>query len=93
MNIPEDYEILESALKHGISVAEISYVLDWSNPTQRYYDLHDDEFGNSQDMVVAHTGTRPWPIEVGLSYRKEVTVVFHANRASGEYLERYENEK
>jgi len=88
-----DYRILDSALKHGIEEREIDYVLDSKNPTQQYYELHDDENGNAQDMVVAHTGTRPWPIEVGISYRDTETVIFHANKVSEEFSKRYEQEK
>ncbi len=62
----EGYRILGSAYKHGITEQEIHYVLSDNNPTRRSYIMHDDDDGNAQDMFVAHTGTRPWPIEVGI---------------------------
>jgi len=88
----DDYRILDSAYKHGITDAEIAYVLSDKNATRRVYDLHDDDDGNAQDMFVAHTGTRPWPIEVGVSYRPDEDVVFHASRISIEYEKLYKEE-
>ncbi len=90
--VTDDYRILESALKHGISELEIAYVLDFRNPTRRYYAIHDDEEGNGQDMVIAHTGTRPWAIEVGLCYRANENVVFHASKVTPKFQTMYEAE-
>jgi len=91
-SVTDDYRILESALKHGISELEIAYVLDFKNPTRRYYAIHDDGEGNGQDMVVAHTGTRPWAIEVGVCYRAEENVVFHASKVTPKFQTMYEAE-
>ncbi len=88
----KDYRILRSAYKHGILEQEIDYVLSDKNPTRRFYEMHDDKQGNAQDMVVAYTGTRPWPIEVGLSYSSNENVVFHANKVSLKYRKFYEAE-
>ncbi|MBY0549269.1 MAG: hypothetical protein K2W95_18485 [Candidatus Obscuribacterales bacterium] len=88
----QDYRILDSARKHGITDQEIDYVLSDKNPTQRAYEMHDDDDGNAQDMFVAHTGTRPWPIEVGLSYRAKENIVFHANKVTPEYEKLYKAE-
>lgn len=87
-----DYRILSSAYKHGITKQEIDYVLSDKNPTRRFYEMHDDEDGNAQDMCVAHTGTRPWAIEVGLCYRSNENLVFHASKVSSEYKAPYEAE-
>jgi hypothetical protein len=84
--------ILESAYKHGITEQEILFVLDDKNPTRRSYIMHDDDDGNAQDMFVAHTGTRPWPIEVGISYRVDESIVFHASKLTPEYQNMYETE-
>lgn len=90
--MPEDYRILDSAKKHGITEQEIHYVLSDKNPTRRSYEMHDDGDGNAQDMFVAHTGTRPWPIEVGMSYRPDENVVFHADKVTPEFEKLYEAE-
>jgi hypothetical protein len=89
----EGYRILESALKHGITEEEIHYVLSDKNPTRRAYEMHDDEEGNAQDMFVAHTGTRPWPVEVGISYCQDENVVFHANKVTPEFEKLYKAER
>jgi len=88
----EDFRILESAYKHGITEQEIHYALSDKNPTRRCYELHDDAQGNPQDMYVSYTGTRPWPIEVAVSYRENENIVFHASKATPEYTELYEAE-
>ena len=88
----EDYRILDSAYKHGITEQEIHYVLSDQNPTRRSYIMHDDDDGNAQDMFVSHTGTRPWPIEVGVSYRPDENVVFHADKVTPAFEELYEAE-
>ena len=54
--------------------------------------MHDDNEGNAQDMFVGHSGTRPWPIEVWISYRPDENVVFHAARVTPEFRELYEAE-
>jgi len=92
MNSCRPYKVRVSAYKHGISQAEIAYVLSAANPTRRTYELHDDKEGNAQDMFVAHTGTRPWAIEVGVSYRENVDVIFHASRVSKKFEKLYEGE-
>lgn len=84
--------IVESAYKHGITEAEILYVLDENNPTRRAYVMHDDAEGNAQDMFVAHSGTRPWAIEVGVSYRPNENIVFHAARLTPKFKKLYEAE-
>jgi len=90
--VVEGYLILGSAFKHGVTEKEIHYVLSDRNPTRRSYLMHDDADGNAQDMFVAHTGTRPWPIEVAISYRQDENIVFHAARATPEYEKLYEAE-
>lgn len=88
----KEYRILPSAYKHGITEAEIDNVLSDVNFTQRIYEMHDDERGNPQDMYVAHTGTRPWPIEVAVARRQNETVVFHASKISTIYRFYYKSE-
>lgn len=88
----EGYTVLESAYKHGITEQEIHYVLSDKNPTRRSYAMHDDENGNAQDMFVAYSGTRPWPVEVGLTYRRGENVVFHADKVTPQFEKLYEAE-
>jgi len=88
----DDYQIIESALKHGITEQEIHSVISHLNRTRRIYEMHDDADGNAQDMFVAHTGTRPWPIEVAVSYRPDQDVVFHADKVTPEFEKLYEAE-
>jgi hypothetical protein len=90
--VVEDYRILDSAYKHGITEQEIHHVLSDKNPTRRAYEMHDDDAGNAQDMYVADTGTRPWAIEVGMSYRPDENIVFHASRVTSEFEKLYEAE-
>lgn len=87
-----EYRILDSAYKHGITEREIDNVLSDKNRTQRCYEMHDDENGNPQDMFVAHTGTRPWPIEVGVAYLPDEDLVFHASKVSTVYRFLYKSE-
>lgn len=86
------YRILPSALKHGVSESEIDFVLSSNNPTLRCYELHDDRDGNAQDMFVGFTDSRPWPIEIALSYRDDEIVVFHASKISASNRKLYESE-
>ncbi len=88
----KEYRILDSAYKHGITEEEIDYVLSDENPTRRWYEMHDDENGNPQEMFVAHTGTRPWPIEVGIAYLFNEDLVFHASKISTIYRFLYKSE-
>lgn len=62
------------------------------NPKRRCYEMHDDAEGNAQDMYVGHTGTRPYPLEVGVSYRENENVVFHAAKVTPEFEKLYEAE-
>ncbi len=62
------------------------------NPTRRSYEMHDDEDGNAQDMYVAHTGARPWAIEVGVSYHQHENIVFHASKVTPAFRKLYEAE-
>ncbi len=87
-----EFRILDSALKHGISREEIMIVLSDENPTQRCYVMHCDEMGNPQDMYVAHTATRPWPIEVAVVYLPYEDLVFHASKVSTVYRFLYKSE-
>lgn len=86
------YRILQSALKHGIDEPEIDFVLRNNNPTRRCYELHEDRYGNAQDMFVGYVESRPWPIEVALAYRDDETVVFHARKVSPAFRTLYESE-
>ena len=89
----DGYRILESAYRHGITEQEIHYVLSEKNPTRRFYEMHDDENGIAQDMYVGHTGTRPWPIEVGLTYSTDENIVFHASKVTAKYEKLYKAER
>ncbi len=90
--LPKDYRILKSAYRHGITETEIDYVLSDKNPSRRFYEMHDNEEGNAQDMVVAYSGTRPWPIEVSLCYEPNENIVFHAAKLTPKYKKLYEAE-
>jgi hypothetical protein len=84
--------ILDSAYKHGIRKEEILLLLDERNETLRSYPLHEDQDGNPQEMLVGHTGTRSWPIEIGVCYRATEPVVFHAAKLTPEFRKLYEAE-
>lgn len=89
----DGYRILGSAYKQGITEQEIHHVLSEKNPTRRCYEMHDDENGNAQDMYVGCTGTRPWPIEVGISYSADENIVFHASKVTPQYEKLYKAER
>lgn len=90
--MPKDYRILKSAYRHGITEKEIDYALSDKNPSRRFYEIHDDKEGNAQDMAVAYSGMRPYPIEVGLCYKPKENVVFHADKITPKFRKLYEAE-
>jgi hypothetical protein len=83
-------QIKESALKHGITETDIRQVL--ADPiTVRYFAIHEDSFGNPQDMVVGFTQSGVL-VEIGVKYTDDFDIVFHANRVSRRFRALYRRE-
>jgi hypothetical protein len=67
------------AFKHGFTRIQIEEVL--SDPFAGVYRLQLSETGNSRDMFVGRTENGVI-VEVGVEYKVDDEVVFHAERAS-----------
>jgi len=77
-----------SALKHGITKAQILQVLSDHNVT-RYFPLHEDAQSNPQEMAIGYT-QKGVLLEIGVRYMDNFDDVFHANRVSSKYRQLYE---
>ncbi len=83
-----EIQIRKSALKHGISERQIREVLADKVMTKAY-GIHDDAFGNPQEMLVGQT-TMGVLLEIAVRYTDKLDCVFHANRVSAKYRMLYE---
>jgi hypothetical protein len=86
----ERIRILEAALKHGITQRQIREAL--ADRLRRNFEIHQDEHGNPQDMVVGHTESEVL-LEIGICYRATTDVIFHANKVTAHYKRLYERGK
>jgi hypothetical protein len=84
--------ILKSAFKHGISEYEILSALSDTNVTKSSFVMDDDGDGNPQDMFVAFPDNQPYAIEVGICYKIDEDVVFHADKLTKFFAKLYERE-
>jgi hypothetical protein len=82
--------ILKAALKHGIIQRQILEAL--ADKLRRNFEIHEDEHGNPQDMVVRHTDSEVL-LEIGVCYRARTDVIFHANKATAHYKRLYQRSK
>lgn len=82
--------ILKSALEHGITQRQIREAL--ADELRRNFEIHEDEHGNPQDMVVGHT-EREVLLEIGICYRAKTDVIFHANKVTAYYKRLYERSR
>lgn len=82
----------DSAFDHGITKEQIQNVLlvdRWD--MTKWFKIHDDADGNSQDMVVGFDSEGTL-IEIGLTYIDDDEVVFHAMDATPNWRNRYDQE-
>lgn len=68
----------DSAFDHDITQDQIEEVLANKWGMTKWFPIHDDEDGNSQDMAVGFDAEGNG-LEVGLSYIEDDEVVFHAD--------------
>lgn len=78
----------KSAFDHKITKDQIEEVLANKWELTKWFPIHDDANGNSQDMVVGfdNEGTS---IEIGLSYIDDDEVVFHADKVTTAWQTEY----
>jgi hypothetical protein len=68
----------QSAFEHDITEDQIEEVLLDRWGMTKWFKIHDDDDGNSQDMAVGFDREGS-PLEVGLTYINDDEVVFHAD--------------
>lgn len=78
-----EIKILSSAFRHGISEKEILSLLAYDS-TRTIFEIHDDEHGNTQEMIVGFSQNGKL-LEIALKYTAISDIVFHANKASFKY--------
>lgn len=77
-----------SAFEHGITEDQIEEVLANRWGTTKWFQIHDDGEGNSQDMA-AGFDAEGCPIEIGITYRADDEVIFHADSVTSVWEVRY----
>lgn len=83
-----EIQIRKSALKHGISERQIREVLA-DKVFTRAYEIHEDTYGNPQEMLVGYTEMGVL-LEIAVRYTNKFNCIFHANRVSAKYRKLYE---
>lgn len=82
-------KIRKSALKHGITEAQIREVLA-DQFTTKFFEMHserdDDDY---QEMAVGYSQANVL-LEVAVKYSDDAEIVFHANRVTAAYRTLYE---
>jgi hypothetical protein len=77
-----------NAFEHGITKTQIQDVLANRWGMTKWFPMHDDEDGNSQDMVVGFDAEGAG-IEIGLTYQDNYDVVFHADKVTASWQMKY----
>lgn len=79
----------QSAFDHGLTELQMEQVLldKWGGT--KWFKIHDDDDGNSQDMAVGFDGDGGGPFEIGVTYIDDDEVVFHGNDANAFWQQRY----
>ncbi len=81
----------DSAFEHGITKEQIEDLLADKWGMTKWFPIHDDAQGNSQDMAVGFDAEGD-PIEVGITYIDDDEVVFHADTMTPTWQTRYNEE-
>ena len=79
----------DSAFDHGITKEQIEDVLVNKYSLTKWFEIHDDDEGNAQDMVVGFDSEGIYLIEIGITYLEEDEVVFHAMKATKPFRNKY----
>ncbi len=77
-----------SAFQHGITKDQMEEVLASQWGMTRWFKIHDDHDGNSQDMVIGFDAEGVL-IEVGLTYIDDDEFIFHADSATSSWKDKY----
>jgi hypothetical protein len=82
----------QSAFTHGIATTQIEEVLANRWGMTRWFQIHDDKNGNSQDIVVGFDA-EGIALEIGVTYTGSDDVIFHANKLTPSWEVRYNESK
>jgi hypothetical protein len=77
-----------SAFDHGITRNQIEEVLASIWGMTKWFAIHDDEDGNSQDMAVGFDADGNG-LEIGISYIDDDEVIFHADTMAPAWQSEY----
>lgn len=77
-----------SAFKHGITKEKMEEVLANRLNMTKWFPIHEDEYDNSQDIAVGFDAEGSL-LEVGVTYLEDDEIVFHADRASKIWINKY----
>jgi hypothetical protein len=80
-----------SSFDHGIAKEQMQAVLADRWQMTKWFAIHDDRKGNSQDMAVGFDA-EGCLLEIGISYVDDDEIVFHADKVSPNWKNKY-NEK
>ncbi len=78
----------QSAFEHGITEGQITEVISNRWGMTKWFKIHDDAEGNSQDMAVGFDA-EGMMIEVGMAYIDDDEVVFHADNMTPAWASSY----
>ena len=78
----------ESAFDHGITEDQIREVIANKWGMTKWFPIHDDSDGNSQDMAVGFDAEGA-DIEIGISYIEDDDMVFHADNVTPNWQVEY----
>ena len=80
-----------SASDHGVTQECVQDVLANQWGLTKWFEIHEDADGNSQDMVVGFDNEGRL-LEIGMTYIYDDEVVFHADAATPDWQNRYNEE-
>lgn len=85
-------KFLPSAFRHKVTKYQIGEVLANTFGTTKWFSIHDDRDDNLQDMVLGFD-SQARMLEVGITYIGDDEIVFHAQKITSDWSERYRGEK
>ncbi len=77
-----------SAFEHGIEAEQVHEVIANKWEMTKWFKIHDDIHGNSQDMIVGFDANGNL-IEIGLTYIDNDEIIFHADHVTSAWIEIY----
>jgi len=77
-----------SAFAHGVTDNQMQEVLANQWGMTKWFEIHDSDDGDSQDMVVGFDADGAL-IEIGITYVADDEIAFHADKATSYWIERY----